>query len=68
MKHWVLELYQDSSNNDLRLTLLAKIKHWQILEQKILWKVVKTFAKKCSNDDLGLAFDTFMARSNFDMG
>ena len=35
----------------------------KILEHKILWKVLKIYAKKCSNDDLLLTSTFFMARS-----
>ena len=32
----------------------GNIKHGKSLELKILWEVLKFFAQKCSNDDIGL--------------
>ena len=32
----------------------SKIKHGNIFKHKNSWKVLKIFAKKCSNDDIGL--------------
>ena len=54
MLHWILEYYQDCSNNDLGLTLAyvtTRSNMEKILEHKVSSKI---FAQKCSNDELGL--------------
>ena len=41
----------------------SKIKHGNMLEHKISLTVLKTFAQKCSNDDIGLTL-TFFGKIN----
>ena len=46
MKHQILEFYQDSSNDDLGLTLTVfdKVIYGKMLIPKILWKDLKILA------------------------